>query len=198
MLAPDALGCLAINKDQWRLRTQLQQNSVWGEQPSPEEIESLIYAAFHPEDDAPSSRLLGSSDVTASPAIGKRTGNETKSGGNRTIAWDTHEPRNVAAFSTPCEPIHNPSALALAACVNEEVGSIDVPPPQWMKSCCIMPAPRLRLPGPPIPEVVGRPNLTSSLPHTANDDSWTNGHQVQAKKQVDSSATETKAIVDPE
>mmetsp|Transcript_17588 Transcript_17588/g.31755 ORF Transcript_17588/g.31755 Transcript_17588/m.31755 type:complete len:447 (-) Transcript_17588:43-1383(-) len=40
MLAPDALGCQAVNVDQWNLRCPgLSQYSVWGEQPTPEELE---------------------------------------------------------------------------------------------------------------------------------------------------------------
>mmetsp|Transcript_34684 Transcript_34684/g.80963 ORF Transcript_34684/g.80963 Transcript_34684/m.80963 type:complete len:459 (+) Transcript_34684:76-1452(+) len=42
MLAPDALGCQAVNVDQWNLRCPgLSQASVWGEQPSPEELEEI-------------------------------------------------------------------------------------------------------------------------------------------------------------
>jgi len=40
MLAPDALGCQAVNVDQWNLRCPgLSQYSVWGEQATPEELE---------------------------------------------------------------------------------------------------------------------------------------------------------------
>eukprot|EP00927_Polykrikos_kofoidii_P050376 TRINITY_DN44294_c0_g1_i1.p1 TRINITY_DN44294_c0_g1~~TRINITY_DN44294_c0_g1_i1.p1 ORF type:complete len:539 (+),score=96.63 TRINITY_DN44294_c0_g1_i1:90-1706(+) len=45
MLAPDALGCEALNQDQWYLRVRnIKQTSVWGEQLTPEKADEL--AAF--------------------------------------------------------------------------------------------------------------------------------------------------------
>mmetsp|Transcript_78630 Transcript_78630/g.168516 ORF Transcript_78630/g.168516 Transcript_78630/m.168516 type:complete len:486 (-) Transcript_78630:68-1525(-) len=81
MLAPDALGCEAVNQDQWILRTKdarmgrgLRQVSVWGEQPPPELISLLeqVKAARKAAEEAgkPVPPLPGAELKTATPGAG--------------------------------------------------------------------------------------------------------------------------------
>lgn len=146
MLAPEALGFEAVNQDQWLLRTRqarsglgLKQQSVWGEQITPEEIAQR-------QDELERNYLI--------LVELERQAEEKR---RRDAEADTFEDEPAVQHAEAVEEevdhehvSYLPSKLAIAAAMNEEYHSAPRAelPPRWMECATIAPAPRYHDDGP--------------------------------------------------
>jgi len=187
MLAPDALGAVPVNQDQWILRTWIAKSagglahiSVWGEQASPEvmELKTASREAYDErlraeaekharETEAQAERLADASALGLGSLIDEE-GEENAAAelAKKATAKGKAKaaPKKAWDTSSPAErkpeQSLNMHELAMRAVTLDEefAGPMDVLPPAWMKGTTIAPALQIRGPDRPLPRPMVAPD----------------------------------------
>merc|ERR1711920_548808 len=167
----------------------LRQNSVWGEQPNPEETEKMMIkaddnvymtaAGYITRMDDPLSKL-GKEDEEKDDKLGDdAAGGERKRSKKKVVI--SEKPQIIGNV------LDDPDALSkLGVCLDEDTTApIDLLPPSWMKHCTIAPAPRRSGPDRPLqiaPKVPANDVPDASSPRRTSPPRRNNKKQAKMKK----------------